>query len=198
MRRMIILLVLLAVLCGISSLWADLTALERGLIRLHVVGATDSYEDQAVKLRVKDAVAAYLQDKLIAAGTREDALAILRQELSNVELIAIRTLAESGFSETVTVTLGDEEFPRRQYDTFSLPSGVYQSLRIRIGQAQGKNWWCVVFPGLCVPAVSQDLRDTAVGAGFSEILTDTITEEYEMRFFLLDCLGQLQNFFHRE
>ena len=198
MRKTVIISAVLILVVFVLGLANDLAGLEDGLVRLHVVGASDSEEDQAVKLLVKDAVAEHLQESLMGAQTREEALELLRQELPKVEEIANRVLSENGFSETVQVTLTEEEFPRRDYDTFSLPAGIYQSLRVRIGEAAGKNWWCVVFPSFCLGAASEDLRDTAAGAGFSEVLTDTISgePEYELRFFLLDCLGQLQNFFH--
>lgn len=197
MRKLMALLAVL-MLVGGWSLWRDLNVLEEGLIRLHVVGASDSEEDQTVKLAVKDAVALHLQERLEGCENREDANRVLLLELEEIEALANRVLAENGFSQTVQVSLGEEEFPRRDYDTFSLPAGVYQALRIRIGEAEGMNWWCVVFPSFCLGAVSEELRDTAAGAGFSEELTDTIAggQEYELRFFLLDCLGQLQNFFH--
>ena len=92
-----------------------------------------------------------------------------------------------------------EEFPSRDYDTFSLPSGIYQSLRVTIGEGEGRNWWCVVFPTLCMGASVWDVEEGAAGGGFSQELTDTITgqKEYKIRFYLLDVLGRLENFFHR-
>ena len=88
----------------------------------------------------------------------------------------------------------------RQYDTFALPSGVYESLRISIGEAQGKNWWCVVFPSLCMPAVGENFSDAAAGAGFDDGLTNTLQQKkgYEIRFFLLDWLGWLENLLFRK
>jgi len=85
----------------------------------------------------------------------------------------------------------------RNYDTFRLPAGVYESLRIVIGEGEGKNWWCVVFPELCLPATAEGFESVAVGSGFSEALSGALTGEtqYEIRFFLLDCFGRLENFF---
>ena len=93
------------------------------------------------------------------------------------------------------VTLGKEVFDTRYYDTFTLPAGVYEALRITIGEGQGKNWWCVVFPTLCVPATSDGFEDVAAGAGFPDALTSALEGEsgYELRFFLLDLLGKWQS-----
>ncbi|MBR2890306.1 MAG: stage II sporulation protein R [Oscillospiraceae bacterium] len=195
MKKRIIFFLLVLVLAVVLSAWSDLRTLEDSLIRLHVVGASDSEEDQRVKLLVRDAVVEYLQPVLEGSADRDQAMEKLGWELNHVEELANAVLREQGLQERVTVTLEPEAFPRRDYDTFALPSGVYQSLRIRIGDAEGKNWWCVVFPSLCLSATSEDLRDTAASAGFSDTLTDTVTGEYELRFFLLEVLGRLQNFF---
>ena len=98
--------------------------------------------------------------------------------------------------QRAVVTFLKEKFPVREYDSFTLPSGVYESLRITIGDGEGRNWWCVVFPKLCVSAAS--VEDTAAGAGFSEPLTDAITQKqgYRIRFLLLDILGKIENLFY--
>ena len=149
------------------------------------------------KLQVRDAITAAVQEKLAGVADVEEAKACLSGCLEELERIANETWASAGCGDTAAVTLQKEAFPTRQYDTFSLPAGVYDALRIRIGQAQGRNWWCVVFPGLCLSATAEDFADTAAGAGFSGGLTETLRQEqgYEIRFFLLDCLGWLENFF---
>jgi hypothetical protein len=110
------------------------------------------------------------------------------------EVVADRILAENGFKETATVTVQKETFTTRKYDTFVMPAGVYDALRITVGEGQGQNWWCVVFPQLCLPAVSEGMEAEAAGAGFSDTLTGALEGEYEVRFFLLDWLGWLENF----
>lgn len=195
MRKILCTCLILALLVGAASLVIDRQRLREDLIRLHVVGASDAEADQTVKLQVRDAVTAALADVVSAFPDARAAYAYLQAHLADIEQIANDALAAAGVSDRATVTLGEEAFPTRQYDTFSLPAGVYRSLRIRIGQAQGRNWWCVVFPGLCASATTEGFRDTAAGAGFSDTLTDTLRQEqgYEVRFFLLDCLGWLQN-----
>ncbi len=181
------------------SVWKDKQVLREDLIRLHVVGASDSEHDQEVKLQVKDAIISYLQETVESPTDAQVAEETIRNLLPELEVVANATLAEAGVSQNATVSLEMEEFPQRQYETFSLPAGVYRSLRVTIGQGQGKNWWCVVFPTLCLPATSQGFEDTAVGAGFSDTLTNTLqkkTPAYEIRFFFLDCFGWLENLFY--
>lgn len=172
--------------------------LQKELIRFHVVACSDAPEDQAVKLQVRDAVLESICADLKRMDHMQEAKAYLKESLPRIQKVAEKTLASAGFSETVTVSLCREEFDIRQYDTFTLPSGVYESLRIVIGEGQGHNWWCVTFPNFCMPAVSEDFEDVAAGAGFPEVLVKTLDNEesYELRFYLLDLLGRLENILH--
>lgn len=196
-KVLIIAMLIFAFLWGLGVV-KDRQTLSDRLIRLHVVGASDSQEDQAVKLQVRDAIIEFLQGKLEGLDV-ESAEIALKNLLPKLQEIAVNTLKAAGFDQTANVSLEKEAFPTRDYDTFSLPAGVYRSLRITLGEGEGRNWWCVVFPSLCLPATSEDFSDTAAGAGFSDGLTDTLQQkpQYEIRFFFLDCLGWIQNFFHR-
>lgn len=182
----------------LGGIMQDRDTLSEDVIRLHVVAASDSEEDQAVKLQIRDAVVDKLEEAMDALPSAADAKEFLLDHLDEIEETANAVLAQAGFSDTVTVTLDREAFDTRVYDTFTLPAGVYESLRIVVGEGEGKNWWCVVFPSLCVPETTDDFASAAVGSGFSDTLTKTVSndEGYEIRFFLLDCLGRLQNFFH--
>ena len=181
------------------DLISDRQELHDSLIRLHVVGASDSQDDQNVKLQVRDAVNGWLRDELCGIHNAAQAREYLRIQLVQIEQVANDALKKAGVADRAAVSFLEEEFPVRDYDTFTLPSGVYHSLRIQIGAAEGRNWWCVVFPSLCLGATTEEMKDTAVSSGFDEVLTDTLTGEegYEIRFFLLDCLGMLENFFHK-
>ena len=177
-----------------GSVLRDRAALRENVIRLHVVADSDNQADQSVKLRVRDAVTAYLAENMDTGMDKAQAQAWLAEHLEDLAQVANAELAQKGFSDRAAVSLQKEAFPVRQYDTFTLPAGVYDSLRITIGAGEGQNWWCVIFPSLCVSAVS--VEDTAAGAGFSDGLTGAITGEngYEIRFFFLDWLGKIENF----
>ena len=171
--------------------------LRRNLIRFHVVANSDSEWDQSVKLQVRDAVIGSLQKELNALGDMEAAKVYLTENLPKIQKIANETLETLGVEQEAVVSLCREAFRKREYETFSLPAGVYESLRIVIGEGQGHNWWCVVFPSLCLPATTEGFEEVAAGAGFSEDLQNTLAEEegYEVRFFFLDALGSLENIF---
>ena len=196
--KRVIICFLLVCLVYAGALIADREKLKSELIRLHVVGASDSAEDQTVKLRVRDAVLESLQEGLDGVTDVAAARAYIEAHLPQLEEVANRALAAAGFADKATVRLQVEEFAARVYDTFTLPAGLYEALRITIGEGEGRNWWCVAFPSLCLSATTEGFEAVAAGAGFSEELTGSLTGEYEVRFYLLDLLGQLENFLHRE
>lgn len=181
----------------VLGLARDKQVLRQDLLRLHIVAASDAPEDQTVKLQVRDAIIQACAEPLSQCSSASEAEAYFAANLERLRNVALKTLQENGFSEDVQVTLSEEAFPRRDYETFSLPAGVYHSLRITIGAGAGKNWWCVMFPRFCNAAAT--VNETAEVAGISSTLTKTITAEggYEVRFFLLELWGRIENFFYR-
>ena len=190
--KMCVFCFLAAFLVWFGTVLADRQTLNENVIRFHVVADSDSEADQTVKLQIRDAVVEYLQPVLAELPSAEEAKAWLEEHLEELKAVADRILTENGFSETATVTVQKEAFDTRQYDTFTMPAGVYSALRITVGEGRGQNWWCVVFPQLCLPAVSEDFDAEAAGAGFSDGLTGALEGEYQVRFFVLDCLGWLE------
>ncbi len=193
LKRMGICLIFAALVwCG--TLIADRQRLSQELIRLHVVAASDSQADQARKLLVRDAVSASIQAALADATDVRQARHYVLAQLPKLEQIANETLQAAGCTDRVKISLTEEAFDTRHYDTFSLPAGIYETLRIVIGAGEGENWWCVVFPTLCLPSTTEGFDAVAAGAGFPDPLTGALSGEdgYEVRFFLLDALGELE------
>lgn len=197
--KILVIVVLLSMLVTMGSVIKDHRYLTERIIRLHVVANSDSLEDQQLKLKVRDGITAWLAEHADFTMTVEQAAQWLQSQLLRLQEVAREVAEKAGWTGDVTVSFQREAFNTRDYETFSLPAGVYQSLRVTLGRGQGKNWWCVVFPSLCLSATTEDFRDTAVGAGFSEDLTDTLSHEkpYEIRFFLLDWWGRVKNFLFR-
>ena len=194
---LIITILLVVSFFGAAGIWKDKQSLQDSILRLHVVGNSDSEYDQQVKLRLKDKLVEYLQPITDSFSDKEQVMQYIREHLEELRAYADGFLESIGVSERVKVHLRQESFDTREYDTFTLPAGVYDALRIEIGDAEGKNWWCVTFPSLCLPATSREFHDTAVSSGFSETLTNSLTgkKQYRYRFFILDCIGKLENFF---
>ena len=148
LKRIGICLVLAAsVWCG--SLLADRQRLNDELIRFHVVANSDSEEDQSIKLQVRDAVLNSLQSDLNKIADVNEARAYLQAKLPQIQAVANSVLEATGCDCEAVVTLCKEAFDTRYYDTFTLPAGIYEALRITIGEGEGHNWWCVLYPGLC-------------------------------------------------
>ena len=190
--------VVVALLAG-RGIAAQQEELADTMIRLHVIANSDSETDQSVKLQVRDAITESLQEGMARAMDAEQAKTYLREHLSQLEDLTNETLQALGSSEHGIVQLVKEYFPTRHYETFSLPAGIYDSLKVTIGAGEGKNWWCVVFPELCIPATMSGVEDVAEAGGFPEELTGALTGEpqYKIRFFFLDCLGRLEKLLQR-
>ena len=161
-------------------------------IRLHVLANSDSEEDQAEKLLVRDAVLAYLEDSLAQSGSYDSALSAVGDHLEGIRKRAEESL---GNKYAVRVELGREKYPVRQYENYTLPAGEYTSLRILIGEGEGKNWWCVLFPRLCTSrATEEEMYEEFIAAGFSpeqyRLIKNESSPKYKIRFRILEILSE--------
>ena len=164
------------------------------VVRLHVVANSDSEEDQALKLRVRDAILARTTALLEASDDRSEAEGLIRGQLLELEDIAVREITAAGYDYSVEARLAELDFPTREYESFTLPAGNYLALQVVIGEGEGKNWWCVVFPPLCTAAAAE-VPASALAAGFSEGEVRLITEEdrgYVLKFKTLEWLEMLK------
>ena len=181
----------LALLCALclalsAAVWAQEQSerISSSLIRLHVLAVDDSAEEQELKLRVRDAVLNFLSSRLDGAESKAEAREILARSVP--ELQSAAEAAAEG--REVTVTLTRERYPTRDYGPFSLPAGGYDSLRVVLGKGEGHNWWCVVFPPLCMSLESTEELEESLGEGTFQILTSDGTA---LRFRLLELWGEL-------
>lgn len=173
--------------CLTAGLWAEgrQRRIAGSLVRLHVLAASDAAEEQAVKLRVRDAVLNYLAPRLEDAESAGAAETILESELEG-----IRTAAEGAAQgRTVRVTLGEERYPTRAYLGFSLPAGRYRSLRVVLGEGKGHNWWCVVFPPVCLAAVQREAVRPVMNPEDYALITRE--EGWQIRFRIVELWGEL-------
>ena len=161
------------------------SAISSKLVRLHVIAVSDAREEQALKLRVRDAVLEYLSPRLSGAADIDQAQAIIRQELEGIRLVA----ESAAQGRSVTVALGKERYPTKHYEGFTLPAGKYESLRITLGQGQGHNWWCIVFPPVCLSASQSDTVEQQLGQEDFRLISEG--EGYTLRFRALELWGEL-------
>ena len=178
-----------------TALWAEATQvrLASQVIRLHVLANSDSEEDQALKLEVRDRVLE-TTSALLAGETEPQAAAVLLdQHLDDIAQTAAQEISAQGHDDRVEVRLEQTWFPTRQYQGISLPAGNYLALRVLIGAAEGHNWWCVVFPNLCLPAVSERaLEASTLTPGQISLLQEEETS-YVFRFKALELWQSLKN-----
>jgi stage II sporulation protein R len=196
-KKFVILMLLTLVICAEAltlRVYLEQEDLASRLIRLHVVAASDAPEDQARKLTVRDALLPELEALTADCADAEAAAAAIESGLSALAETAARTL---GTGETAAASLTWESFPRRDYGSFSLPAGTYRALRIILGAGEGRNWWCVAFPALCLPAAEPDeaaaaFEEAAAAAGLTDGQIELMTADTEtvrFKFRLLDWLG---------
>lgn len=146
----------LAALCSFFPFAAACGQLPRDVVRLHVVANSNGAEDQAVKLLVRDAVLEEAARWYQGAGSMEEASSQLCTHLQSIAGAARQVLGEQGAGYSATAQMTEMYFPTRDYGDFRLPAGRYRTLRVTLGEGAGKNWWCVVFPSLCLPAATQE------------------------------------------
>lgn len=147
------------------------------LIRFHVLANSDSDEDQELKLKVRDEIIKYLQPMLKQSKSLEQSEQIILSESENIKNIGENIIKENGYTYEVEVKLEYNNFPAKQYSNIVLPAGEYKALRILIGEAKGKNWWCVMFPPLCFVDENNGVIDKETDEKLRSVLTE---EEYNL------------------
>lgn len=174
-------------LTTLAALWAQgrQNSLSGKLVRFHVLAVSDDEYEQQLKLRVRDAVLEYISPKLEAVESSAQAREILASELDNIRSTA-QTVAEG---RDVTVTLTREDYPTKSYEGFTLPAGEYESLRVILGEGRGHNWWCIVFPPVCLSAAQAETVEEQLGEEDFRLISEE--EGYELRFRALELWGEL-------
>lgn len=183
------LLALCITLCAGTWASARSEALSDALVRLHVIAVSDEAEEQEIKLRVRDSVLAYLEPRLEGADDAAEARELISAELDGIKAAA-ETAAEG---REVSVTLSREYYPTRDYGSFALPAGSYESLRVVLGEGEGHNWWCVVFPPLCLSAAEAENALETLGGDSAQLLSGE-GEGVVFKFRLLELWGELMEY----
>ena len=160
-------------ICAISYAQNISTDIASSVFRLHVIANSDSKEDQDLKYKVRDNLLKYMNKICKNCKSKEDAISLVEKNKDIFKQIALDTISNEGFSYDVNINIGNFEFPTKNYGDISLPAGLYDALRVEIGEAKGQNWWCVMFPPLCFV----DISSGVVPEESKEVLQDNLTEE---------------------
>ena len=177
--------------CGFMPTKADM-AIYESTVRLHVLANSDSEHDQRVKLFVRDAVLSELRALMENAESPDEAAQIITENMDHLRVVCEKMLADLGEDHSVTLYLSKEKYPTRDYGTFRLPAGIYESLRVEIGEAEGQNWWCVLYPALCTDVAKTEA--SFIKTGFTseqiDVLTGGESPKYKIKFKILEIFGE--------
>lgn len=173
-------------LCGFEG---TCNAIRKDVVRLHILANSDSEADQALKTVVRDAVTEKTVGWLDGVTDEQEALTVIETYLPQLQAVAQQTVYEQGFAYPVQVSLCDMYFSTREYEDITMPAGTYTAVRIEIGQAQGKNWWCVVYPPMCIRSAvkEQTLTDVLNGREMTVVSGDG----YVVRFKIVEVVQWL-------
>ncbi|MBQ7862697.1 MAG: stage II sporulation protein R [Clostridia bacterium] len=185
---------ILCVFISAYNLDRECDGIRESILRLHVIAASDSDYDQKVKLQLRDRLLLKGSEIFSESKTKQEAEIKLEKGLEILTEEANAYLESISYPYKATVTLGKARFPTRRYEGYTLPAGIYDALKVTVGKGEGQNWWCVMFPALCLPAAKKDIS-------FEGILTEKeqkfITEEkFEIRFWLIEKWQEIEKNFY--
>ena len=196
---LIFLLIIYIFVSAISYTHAICKDISDNIFRLHVIANSDSSEDQTLKLLVRDSILSYINTISSDITSKEELISLVNENLNVLEELAEKTIVENGYNYDVSLEIGNFSFPTKNYGDITLPPGYYDALRIKIGKADGQNWWCVMFPPLCfvdvttgvVPEDSkQTLKDNLSAEEF-DLISSNSDSSTQFKFKIVEVL---QNF----
>ena len=191
-------------LCILFSIYIFITAysyvsaisnnLSSNVFRLHVIANSDSDEDQKLKYTVRDNLISYMNKLCINCNSKEEVFNIVTEHLDNFQEIAQNTIYENGYSYNTEVEIGNFEFPTKTYGDISFPAGFYDALKVKIGNASGQNWWCVMFPPLCfvditsgiVPDDSKEQLQNNLSSEEYSVISNSNNYSYNLKFKIIE------------
>ncbi len=172
--------------------------LSTAVFRLHVLANSNSDEDQNLKLKVRDSLLNYMNGLCSNCSTKQEAISIANEHKDDFQKIAEQTIKENGYDYTAKINIDNFYFPTKNYGDISLPAGYYDALRVEIGEAKGKNWWCVMFPSLCFIDVSsgvvddnakENLQDNLQKESY-DIISDSKKPDIKLKFKLIEVFAE--------
>lgn len=167
--------------------------LQNDVLRLHILANSDGVIDQQMKLKVRDEVVAEISPLYNGVTDKEEAIAITKNNLTLIEKVAQEVVVSYNADYTVNASIAHKYFDTRYYDNFTMPAGMYDTLQITIGEAKGKNWWCVMYPTLCVGAASEkSMKDDLSDEEYKVITEDDI----EYKFKIVEYFEKISSFFN--
>lgn len=201
MKKFIILSILfflyvsISVFSYVNAVSCDLS---KSLFRLHVIANSDSAEDQNLKYIVRDNIISYMKTLTENAKSKEETINLVSDHLSDFEDIANKTIKDNGFDYKAKVSIGNFNFPTKKYGDISFPAGYYDALKIQLGNSNGQNWWCVLYPSLCfidvssgfVPDDSKETLESTLNEEEYKLISDTNDQSIKIKFKLIELFNK--------
>lgn len=177
-----------------NSIFNDLST---NIFRLHIIANSDSSEDQLLKLKIRDFIINYMKIATKNANSKEEIINFCKNNLDELKNIAVQVIKENGYEYDVNIEIGNFYFPTKDYANISLPAGNYDALRIKIGNATGKNWWCSLFPPLCFVDISSGVLEDEDSKVLKEnlnseeysLITNT-SDEMKLKFKIIEIINE--------
>lgn len=180
-----------------ENAYNDIGDLQNSVVRLHILANSDSEEDQKLKLMVRDAILKEFSGLLSSSDSIQAQIKIL-ENLDEIESVAADVIVEHGYSYSVAANLERVEFDTRFYGDIAMPAGIYDALRIEIGKAKGKNWWCVIFPSLCLSGSTRlDNADYDEYFSNEEVIILERPKKVNYKFKCFEILSGIGRFFRQ-
>ena len=185
---------IISILMSFTCFHGTCENISKKILRLHILANSDSSIDQALKIKVRDKILKSSGAMFDTAQNKEDAKNIVSQNLGSLKEIAQSEIRRQGFDYNVDIKLEKTYFNTRKYDEITLPAGQYDALRILIGEGKGKNWWCVIFPSICLgSAKGNSVMEEILTDDESDIVEES--ENYEIKFKVVEIFESIRSFF---
>jgi stage II sporulation protein R len=195
-EKSLCLALILTVLFSFTGFAAGCEDIPNHVLRLHILANSDSAEDQALKLKVRDRVLAESAGLLDNIKNKTDAQNAIKAAIPRLKIAAADEIKKQGYDYPVNVEMAHMYFTTREYTTVTLPAGDYDSLRVTIGSAGGKNWWCVIFPPMCLPA-AEEPKELSDVLNAKQLLIVEGTGGFEVKFKALEWYEQVKSYLEK-
>lgn len=184
----------LTVIYSVIPFEAQCSEISQDVFRLHILANSDSKTDQSLKIKVRDKVLSFTENLFNSASSKDEAENIVSDNLQEISNVAYQTVLDNGYDYKVTAEITNMYFATRYYEGYTLPSGMYDALRITIGEGEGHNWWCVMYPSICISS-SEDKDSKA-----KEVLDDgeydiVRNEQYQYKFKIVEVFEKICSMF---
>lgn len=184
----------LTVIYSVIPFEAQCSELSQDVFRLHILADSDSEADQNLKIKVRDEVLDYTEDLFNSANSKEEAESIISDNLQSISNVAYQTVLDNGYDYVVTAEITNMYFTTRYYEGYTLPSGMYDALRITIGEGEGHNWWCVMYPSICISS-AEDKESKAKEALDDDEYNIVCNEQYQYKFKVVEMFEKFCSLF---